>query len=394
MLSLSSEVFLSYREALVVPQQSSEEEKKLRQCGSLKSFGTNMPSAGLQILGTFLATIGFLGDIVICALPMWKVSAFIGNNIVTAQIFWEGLWMNCVMQSTGQMQCKVYDSMLALPQDLQAARALVVISILVVFMGILLSVAGGKCTNCIDDEMAKSKVAIAAGVFFIVGGILCLIPVSWSANEVIKNFYNPIVNDAQRRELGASLFIGWGSAGLLFIGGALLCCQCQQGKDSRYSVKYSAPRSAASGGAYTQLVGVCLAIIGLLGTILICGLPMWKVTAFIEANIVTAQVFWEGLWMNCVIQSTGHSQCKAYDSILALPRELQASRALICVSIAVSVVAIGLTVVGARCTIFFRDDRLKKANIGLAGGVVFILAGILCIIPVSWSAYSIITDLP
>ncbi|CAB1439497.1 unnamed protein product [Pleuronectes platessa] len=209
-----------------------------------------MAAAGLEILGVFLATIGFLGTIVICALPMWKVSAFIGNNIVTAQVFWEGLWMNCVKQSTGQMQCKVYDSMLALPRDLQAARALIVISILISLMGLLLSIAGGKCTNCLEDEIAKSRVAITAGVFFIVGGALCLIPVSWSANEVIRNFYNPIMNDAQRRELGASLFIGWGSAGLLLIGGALLCCQCPKRKDDRYSAKYSAPRSAASGGAY------------------------------------------------------------------------------------------------------------------------------------------------
>ncbi|XP_042354899.1 claudin-4-like [Plectropomus leopardus] len=141
----------------------------------------------------------------------------------------------------------------------------------------------------------------------------------------------------------------------------------------------------------TQIVGVCLAIIGFLGTILICGLPMWKVTAFIGANIVTSQVFWEGLWMNCVIQSTGHMQCKAYDSILALPQDLQASRALICVSIAVSVVAIGLTVVGAHCTNFFHHDWLTKANVGLAGGLVFILAGLLCVIPVSLSAHNIIT---
>lgn len=141
----------------------------------------------------------------------------------------------------------------------------------------------------------------------------------------------------------------------------------------------------------TQIVGVCLAIIGFLGTILICGLPMWKVTAFVGANIITAQVFWEGIWMNCVIQSTGHLQCKAYDSVLALPQELQASRALICVSIAASVLAIGLTVVGARCTNFYDYDNLTKSNVGLSGGVVFILAGLLCIIPVSWSAYSIIT---
>ncbi|KAK5610032.1 hypothetical protein CRENBAI_022405 [Crenichthys baileyi] len=209
-----------------------------------------MTSAGLQIFGIFLASIGFVGDIIVCALPMWKVSAFVGNTIVTAQIFWEGLWMNCVMQSTGQMECKFYDSMLALPQALQAARALVVISILVVFLGILLAIAGGKCTNCIEDELSKSRVAMAAGVFFIVGGMLCLIPVSWSANEIIGDFYNPVLMDAQRRELGAALFIGWGSAGLLIIGGALLCCQCRQQKDSRYTVKYSAPRSAASAGAY------------------------------------------------------------------------------------------------------------------------------------------------
>ncbi|KAM6911791.1 claudin-like protein ZF-A89 [Lycodopsis pacificus] len=209
-----------------------------------------MASAGLQILGVFLAAVGFLGDIIICILPMWKVSAFIGNNIVTAQTFWEGLWMNCVKQSTGQMQCKVYDSLLALPRDLQAARALVVVSILVAFMGILLSIAGGKCTNCIEDEAAKSKVAIAAGVFFIVGGILCLIPVCWSAHVVIRNFYNPMMIDSQRRELGAALFIGWGSAGLLLIGGALHCCHCRRRTDGGYTAKYSAARSAASGGAY------------------------------------------------------------------------------------------------------------------------------------------------
>uniref|UniRef100_A0A4W5K9Y5 Claudin n=1 Tax=Hucho hucho TaxID=62062 RepID=A0A4W5K9Y5_9TELE len=116
-----------------------------------------MSSVGLQILGIFLAVIGWLGDIVICVLPMWKVTAFIGNNIVTAQTFWEGLWMNCIQQSTGQMQCKVYDSMLALPQDLQSARALVIISILVAVIGVLLSVAGGKCTNCIEDEEPLSE---------------------------------------------------------------------------------------------------------------------------------------------------------------------------------------------------------------------------------------------
>ncbi|XP_016088289.1 claudin-4-like [Sinocyclocheilus grahami] len=197
-----------------------------------------MVSAGLQMLGIALAIIGWIGVIVVCALPMWHVTAFIGQNIVTAQITWEGIWMSCVVQSTGQMQCKVYDSMLALGSDLQAARALTVISILVGVVGILLAAAGGKCTNCIEDERAKAKVGIISGAIFIVAGVLCLIPVCWTANTIIRDFYNPMTISAQKKELGASLFIGWAASALLIIGGSLLCANCPP-KD-QYTAKYTA----------------------------------------------------------------------------------------------------------------------------------------------------------
>ncbi|XP_023252792.1 claudin-4-like [Seriola lalandi dorsalis] len=209
-----------------------------------------MVSSGRQILGTALAIIGFLGSIIICALPTWKVTAFIGANIVTSQVIWEGLWMNCVTQSTGQMQCKIYDSLLALPQDLQAARALVVIAIIVGVFGILLAVVGGKCTNFVDDERQKCKVAIAAGITFLIAGLLVLIPVSWTGNTIIRDFYNPLMTNAQRRELGASLYIGWGTAGLLFLGGGLLCSSCPPSDENDYDVKYSKARSADSSKAY------------------------------------------------------------------------------------------------------------------------------------------------
>uniref|UniRef100_A0A3B4T6A2 Claudin a n=1 Tax=Seriola dumerili TaxID=41447 RepID=A0A3B4T6A2_SERDU len=169
-----------------------------------------MVSASCQMLGTALCIIGWIGVIVACALPQWKVTAFIGQSIVTAQTTWEGIWMNCVIQSTGQMQCKVYDSMLALSRDLQAARALIIISVLIGIVGILLSMAGGKCTN---------------------------------SNTTIRDFYNPLVPQAQKRELGVSLFIGWGASALLIMGGAILCANCPP-KDN-YSAKYSAARSSA-----------------------------------------------------------------------------------------------------------------------------------------------------
>ncbi|XP_075957040.1 claudin a [Anarhichas minor] len=202
-----------------------------------------MVSAGFQILGTALCIIGWIGTIVVCALPMWKVTAFIGSSIVTAITTWEGIWMTCVVQSTGQMQCKVYDSMLNLSSDLQAARALTIIAIMLGVVAILLSFAGGKCTNCVEDEASKAKIGIASGVLFILTGIMCLIPVCWTANNVIRDFYNPMLGSSQKMELGAALFIGWGASAILILGGALLCANCPP-KDN-YGAKYSAARPNA-----------------------------------------------------------------------------------------------------------------------------------------------------
>ncbi|XP_017570626.1 claudin-like protein ZF-A9 [Pygocentrus nattereri] len=184
-------------------------------------------AAGLQMLGAALGTLGWLGVIVACTLPLWRVTAFIGNNIVTAQVMWEGLWMSCVVQSTGQMQCKIFDSMLALPSDLQASRAILIIALLIAVVAIVANVAGGEYTNCLaEDATAKARVATGAGVVFLIAGILSLVPPSWVAHVVIMDFYNPLVAQAQKRELGAAIFICWGAAVLQVIGGGLLCTSC------------------------------------------------------------------------------------------------------------------------------------------------------------------------
>ncbi|XP_038610614.1 claudin-6-like [Tachyglossus aculeatus] len=206
-----------------------------------------MASAALQILGMSLAVLGWLGAVVSCALPLWKVTAFIGNSIVVAQVVWEGLWMSCVVQSTGQMQCKVYDSLLALPQDLQAARALSVIALLLALLGLLVYLAGAKCTTCVEDEAAKARLVLTSGIVFLLSGLLVLIPVCWTAHAIIQDFYNPLVAEAQKRELGASLYLGWAAAALLLLGGGLLCCTCPPGSSrgaGRYVARYAASPSA------------------------------------------------------------------------------------------------------------------------------------------------------
>ncbi|XP_005992322.1 claudin-4-like [Latimeria chalumnae] len=213
-----------------------------------------MAANGLQITGLAVSVIGWICTIISCILPMWRVTAFIGTNIVTAEVFWEGLWMNCVHQSTGQLQCKIYDSLLDLSQDLQAARALMIISIIVAALALLVAIVGAKCTSCVEDESVKARISIAAGITYIIAAIVTLIPVSWTANTIIRDFYNPLVLEAQKRELGASLYIGWASSAFLLTGGALLCCSCPP-TEQKYPVKYLTAKSAGqSSYAFKQYV--------------------------------------------------------------------------------------------------------------------------------------------
>uniref|UniRef100_A0A3Q2FBZ3 Uncharacterized protein n=1 Tax=Cyprinodon variegatus TaxID=28743 RepID=A0A3Q2FBZ3_CYPVA len=203
-----------------------------------------MASMGMQMTGCSLALFGWIGVLIVCATPTWRVTAFIGNNIVTSQTMWEGIWMSCVVQSTGQMQCKVYDSMLALSNDLQGARALVVVSIIVGVVGLLIAFVGGKCTNFIPEERVKAKAMVAAGAILIISGVLCLIPVSWTASIIIQDFYNPLLVDAQKREIGASLYIGWGAAVLLILGGGMLCASCPPKEERAPSLAKTPTRSS------------------------------------------------------------------------------------------------------------------------------------------------------
>lgn len=201
-----------------------------------------------MLAGT-LCLVGWAGVIISCLLPMWRVTAFVGSTIVTSQTIWEGIWMTCVIQSTGQIQCKPYDSMLALGADLQAARALTVLAITVGGVGLILAFVGGKCTRFLDEESnnMKGKVAVAAGAVLIVTGVLVLIPTSWAAGAIVRRFYSASI-DAQRREIGACLYIGWGASILLILGGGLFissaCPLKAHDEDKSPSVRYLVVRSS------------------------------------------------------------------------------------------------------------------------------------------------------
>ncbi|XP_007428024.1 claudin-8 [Python bivittatus] len=203
-------------------------------------------AAALQIVGLILGGIGTVGTFAITGMPQWRVTAFIENNVVVFETIWEGLWMNCIRQASIRMQCKVYDSLLALSPDLQASRGLMCAASALAFLAFAVAVLGMKCTQCTgNDDRIKGFILLAGGISFILAGIIVLIPVCFVAHNIIRDFYNPVITVAQKRELGEALYIGWTSAFCLVAGGAILCCFCRCNEENR-SYRYSSPSQPAT----------------------------------------------------------------------------------------------------------------------------------------------------
>ncbi|XP_077466876.1 claudin-4-like [Stigmatopora argus] len=194
-----------------------------------------MSEPSLELPAFFLSLLGLMGAAASTGMPMWRVTAFVGENIIVFETRYEGLWMNCFKQAEIRMQCKVYDSLLALPPDLQAARGLTCASLALAGLGLLVSLAGLRCTSCGgggggDDARLKRLTLVGSGVAILLACLCLLVPVSWTAHVIITDFYNPLLIDAQRRELGEALYIGWVSSAFLFVGGCLFTC-CNLARD-------------------------------------------------------------------------------------------------------------------------------------------------------------------
>uniref|UniRef100_A0A3B3WJS1 Claudin n=1 Tax=Poecilia mexicana TaxID=48701 RepID=A0A3B3WJS1_9TELE len=193
-----------------------------------------MPNSGVQLLGFSLAFLGFIGTIACTAMVEWKASSHAGGNIVTAQAMYEGLWKSCVWQSTGQIQCKIYDSLLQLPSNIQGTRALMCAAIFLCFISMMVTVVGLECTTCMAEQpQQKSKVALAGGVIFIIAG---------ERLDTISVFMLTV----KLYEFGSALYVGWGAACLCIIGGGFLCCMCSDKGPSGKGPRY--PPSSSAGG--------------------------------------------------------------------------------------------------------------------------------------------------
>ncbi|CAB1351589.1 unnamed protein product [Coregonus sp. 'balchen'] len=130
-----------------------------------------MANSGIQLLGFGLSLVGVIALIVGTILPQWKMSAYIGDNIITAVAMYQGLWM----RSPGH--------------------------------------------PCPDDRWHHC-------IHRWAGLVAC----SWFAHNVIRAFYNPYTPVNTKFEFGAAIFIAWGGSFLDVLGGAMLASSCPRSK--------------------------------------------------------------------------------------------------------------------------------------------------------------------
>ncbi|XP_015265109.1 PREDICTED: claudin-8-like [Gekko japonicus] len=202
-----------------------------------------MACCALEILGLVLGLIGVSGSFAVTLMPQWKVTAFTGDTIVLFEIHWVGLWKNCISRMDGVRVCVNHKSTLALELSLGVSRGIMCTACALSVIAFLIAIPGMKCFKCLgNNEQTKNKMLLAAGIIFILTGIIVLIPVSWIAHIIIQDFYNPAIPNSQKYDLGEALYLGWTTSAFLISGGGILCSFCHRTKNTRRFLSPSSHR--------------------------------------------------------------------------------------------------------------------------------------------------------
>ncbi|XP_008944312.1 PREDICTED: claudin-15-like [Merops nubicus] len=137
--------------------------------------------------------------------------------------------------------------------------------------------------------------------------------------------------------------------------------------------------------AALEIVGFLLCLVG--WAIIGATLPnkYWKVSS-IHGTVITTSTLYENLWKTCAEDSTGVSNCRDFDTMLALPAHIQACRALMITSILLGFLAAVLSLLGLKCTNIGLSDEDAKMKFAATGGFLFIFGGLCSMVAVSWYA--------
>ncbi len=132
-----------------------------------------------------------------------------------------------------------------------------------------------------------------------------------------------------------------------------------------------------------ELAALALALTGWLCSILTRCLALWKVSGTLHNTTATLPAYWDGVWLewdHWDLAHDGSLHCSFYQSLMSLSGSFRTWRALIMAAIGAGAFA---AVIGAVGAVWFP----MRGQIKVFSGTLFVLSGILLLIPTAWTCH-------
>ncbi|XP_069492327.1 claudin-8-like [Ambystoma mexicanum] len=149
-----------------------------------------------------------------------------------------------------------------------------------------------------------------------------------------------------------------------------------------------------------QIIGLIMAAIGMILTLAVTLMPQWRVSIIVEntpnglGQRIDGQWMsrWDGLWTTCLTQANTPMQCTSYESMVSLTSDLKAGRVLMSFAVVIAVVAFIMGMVGMLFHLCFGESWRGRNCLLLTAGIGYLLAAVIVLIIISWTASNIIRD--
>ncbi|CAN9513257.1 unnamed protein product [Ophioblennius macclurei] len=128
---------------------------------------------------------------------------------------------------------------------------------------------------------------------------------------------------------------------------------------------------------------------GLVTSLITTFLPLWKT---MNSDLNEVENWFSGLWLTCLYTEEVGIQCKAYDSILGLPMDLQVSRVLMSVSIFTGGLSVLAAFPGLEGVEVCVEQPAVKRGLLILSGVLSWVSGLTTLAPVSIVAYTTVVE--
>lgn len=193
---------------------------------------SNPCSSILELLGMIIGVGAWFCSLACTMMPSWLS---LTTELLVVESYELGLWETCVVQEGAHTECRAFETLLGLSQNLTMARICMCISDALAILGLLIAASGlelVKSCGGSQGRQVKRGLKITGGVLGLIAGIVGLYPVSIVAHDAVVKFHDhSMPHVVPRWEFGDALFVGW-AAGLFHVVSAILffasCCGSEE----------------------------------------------------------------------------------------------------------------------------------------------------------------------